>query len=309
MPTSSLGGWALTNMGPLSTTYTAPVSCFTEATRDVLLATNYVDSDTNSTSLIPYQNLCSTTPTAATIGDCLPSGKAIDSMYADIDINNPVAGSTILYYSPGLVCPSGHVTVGVASNDAGSIISSGDAFVPTSVPSSGWNLGYVNIRPNVMLQGLDKSETAILCCPSNYNVNLNGYCWSALPSYTLPTVGCARMVPGDDYTRVSTDLSVFGTTVTGILISYVSTHPISKTITQTITDPGNWTAVTMAAMVTLIHNAADATATPSSSSSEGPVNTTSAAGPGRAVGGNGATAALSCWAVGLAVGLLYTTFL
>lgn len=162
MPTTSLSGWLFTNQGPLTTTYTAPASCFTEASR-VQLATQWSDTDSNMTSLLPYQGICKTATTVATWGDCLPSGKNIDSEYATIDTNNPAAGSTVDYYSPGLICPSGYTTAGVAANDAGTITSSGKAFVPTTtVDNRFWGNNPV---PNVLLQALDQGETAILCCP------------------------------------------------------------------------------------------------------------------------------------------------
>ncbi|KAK6077034.1 hypothetical protein SCUP515_05217 [Seiridium cupressi] len=302
MPTSTLSGWAFHNYGPLTTTYTAPASCFTEPT-NIELGRSIKGSDNSSTLAIFGGTCAAPSSTGVSIGDCLPSGSEYDKAYAALDTNNPAAGFTIDYYSPGLFCPSGYETVGVASKTGGgSITSSGSAFVlPSAVTiraSGAYNLGR-NPAPNVLLQGLNDGETAVICCPSSYTVSIAGYCWSPLPSYPVPTEACAREIPPEDVDYTTEVLSIFGTTITANVITYVSTSPITETHTEIFSTSEDWTAVTFAPFVTLIHNGADASQ----------ATTSSAASPGRAGGASGAGAVFSLWAAGLAAGILYAAFL
>lgn len=173
MTTTTVSEWAFHNYGPLTTTYTAPGSCFTGSPTNVQLGSSFLDHETNSTSVAIIAGTCaSTTATTTTdwkpFGDCLPSGSDMDKNYAAVDTNNPLAGVTIDYFSPGLYCPSGYTTAGIASKgDGGTITSSGPAFVPSTAlltQSGGRGLApYYNIAPQVLLQEIHEGETAILC--------------------------------------------------------------------------------------------------------------------------------------------------
>lgn len=102
-----------------------------------------------------------------TIGSCLPSGAKLDEYYGSIDTDVVQTGTTLAYYSPGLACPSGWDTVGVATKtDGGSITSSGVGFARPSSYDDIEDLSYVqNVGPNVILAGMDDGDAAVLCCP------------------------------------------------------------------------------------------------------------------------------------------------
>lgn len=150
--------------GPLTTTYTAPSSCST-LLGDIEIAISTTDFDTNSTVIGLWGEPCG--ETIATVGSCLPSGAKMDSIMSTLDTNNPQAGYTVEYFSPGLVCPSGWETAGVATKvDGGSITSSGPGFVDP-YPTSSFDVNFLeNFSPNVLLAGMAEGETAILCCPT-----------------------------------------------------------------------------------------------------------------------------------------------
>lgn len=101
-----------------------------------------------------------------TIGSCLPSGAKLDKEYSSIDTDVLQTGYTLGYYSPGLACPSGWDTVGVATkSDGGSITSSGAGFAAPT-PFDEVDQSYVqNVGPNVLLAGMDDGDAAVLCCP------------------------------------------------------------------------------------------------------------------------------------------------
>lgn len=107
-----------------------------------------------------------------TIGSCLPSGAKLDADYSSIDTNVVQTDYTLAYYSPGLACPSGWDTVGVATKTGGgSITSSGEGFARPSL-IEGEDTGYIqNVGSNVLLAGMDDGDAAVLCCP-RYVLNL-----------------------------------------------------------------------------------------------------------------------------------------
>ena len=157
MPTAtSAFAYTISNLGPLTETFTAAPSCATLTDKvQVALAT------------LPEANQFVPECTAWTYSDCYPSGSAIDAAFASNDIENPLAGYTLRYFSPGLVCPTGWTTAGVATKSKdGSITSSGPAFVlPTTESLGSLAHIYQNPLPNILLGVMDQEETAVLCCP------------------------------------------------------------------------------------------------------------------------------------------------
>lgn len=153
----------------MTTTYTAPSSCSTE-NAFVQLGQSYSFSDVNTTSVVPIGFSCG--QAVPTIGSCLPSGAKLDEDYSSVDTNVVQTATTLGYYSPGLACPSGWDTVGVATkSNGGSITSSGVGFAaPTGLDEV--DLSYIqNVGPNVLLAGMDDGDAAVLCCPRCVSVS------------------------------------------------------------------------------------------------------------------------------------------
>lgn len=75
-----------------------------------------------------------------------------------------------LYFSPGIYCPSGYATVGVASRDGDKPVNSTGIFSNPSATSTRFvgNHAVFNNPANLLMQILDPSETAVLCCPRYY---------------------------------------------------------------------------------------------------------------------------------------------
>lgn len=149
--------------GPLTTTYTAPPSCSTDWAY-VQVGQSVSFSDTNGTTVMAMGAACD--QPYPTIGSCLPSGAKLDEEYSSIDTDIVQTAYTLGYYSPGLACPSGWDTVGVATKTAGgSITSSGVGFArPSGIDET--DLSYIqNVGPNVILAGMDEGDAAVLCCP------------------------------------------------------------------------------------------------------------------------------------------------
>jgi hypothetical protein len=181
---TSLSLYSLTNLGPLTTTWTAPQSCATHAVVDLALTDQ------------PYQavavSACAYPPTPG----CYPGGQADKIQQIYTEELNMLNGGVIPYYSPGLYCPDQYTTVGIAVKDgSGNVITSSGLFAPTALGSSTIGPGpqtptvtemdffgttstsltttayTTTFTPdynpdwNIFMQALDPSETAVVCCP------------------------------------------------------------------------------------------------------------------------------------------------
>ncbi|KAF5249099.1 hypothetical protein FANTH_5575 [Fusarium anthophilum] len=167
MPTATeYFGISVSNLGPLTTTYTPPPEC-TRATTDHLvyaLESSLIYGFGSPDCVIdPY-------------GKCLPSGAAMDSIIKEY--SNPKSGQGLhAFHSPGIHCPEGWTTAGLLAHGdkTGSAYRSGVFTSTTSVNSS---------QPLQMgsdewwLKVLEPSETLAWCCPSGWASLPYGYCRS-----------------------------------------------------------------------------------------------------------------------------------
>lgn len=170
--TTQFFGAPLTNIGPLTTTYTAPASCATGYRQwDVRL------KDTVHTTLhYGFIGAAGTACTVESLSDCVPSGAKFDELQraATTTYNN----GYLAYFSPGLHCPSGWETAGVAVGSGRP--TSGADLHATPTNASGiftkdpWpykpsrsNLTMPANLPGVKyyMSMIKDSETIILCCP------------------------------------------------------------------------------------------------------------------------------------------------
>jgi hypothetical protein len=157
MPTSTLSQYSLVNFGPLTTTYTAPASCAT-------VASNVAFGFKDAPSIIPFSADC----TFTSYGSCLPSGSGLDSQILSSQTEVQLF-RYIDYFSPGISCPNGWATVGVAAKATDGSVSSTGAFsvelgFSTAKPTGVLNV-LVNPPINVLMAAMDPGETAVLCCP------------------------------------------------------------------------------------------------------------------------------------------------
>lgn len=157
MPTAtSVSAFTLINNGPLTTTFTAPASCATEYRTMAAVA--------GTPSYLRWPVECEWLPPA----DCNPYGSAVRSIISSVQgSDNPVAGKVIEYHSPGLVCPSGWVTVGAAARPNPTSTSVSGVFVMSELVPTGGGSPRIVQQPylDVLLDALDPGETAVACCP------------------------------------------------------------------------------------------------------------------------------------------------
>ncbi|KAL4816969.1 hypothetical protein BDW67DRAFT_184423 [Aspergillus spinulosporus] len=214
MNTSVSAGWySYTNLGPITTTFTPAPAC----TASNQVSIGYVDEYFNGVNVYAaYGVQCTST---VDYFDCIPTttpeptstATASDDDYDEL----PWVGYGV-YYSPGLYCPKGWKTVGMAGRDASSVLTSSGVLVPTTTRSSRTRTAtptpygddyydyydddyyddYVD-PASVMKSMLESKQTMALCCPDFMTADANGACYSIVPSYT-PTTGC-QVVTGFNY--------------------------------------------------------------------------------------------------------------
>ena len=155
MPTAtSAFGFQITNYGPLTTTFTAAPSCATESKFLQIAPSESPDG-------FAYSIGCDITK--STFGQCYPSGATVDSHRARLTTD--VAYNEIGYYSPGVICPSGWNTVGVATKAKDGALSTSGAFSPAHPLPSRVEGIFFDPPLNVLMGAIDPGETAVLCCP------------------------------------------------------------------------------------------------------------------------------------------------
>ncbi|KAH1982687.1 hypothetical protein KXV92_003973 [Aspergillus fumigatus] len=248
MPTiTTTDGYAFTNWGPLTTTFTAPASCAT-ATGNYLVGLN------TTAPVWEYAVQCSTLGYTG----CIPTGTA--SLPTTLN-DNPNTIATQVYFSPGLHCPAGWATRGVAVRDANNGLSASGILsarptptptvsIPTAAPQ--WE------NPATLLMGLlDPSETLVMCCPESMTADLAYGCYSTVSDYRI-TEGCRREMPASDV-GVSTETTVVGgTTSKHVKNIIVATQPISVvTTTFSPSETSKLVAVSVLPMLSLVHHQSD----------------------------------------------------
>lgn len=158
----SNGWWTFTNYAPLTTTFTPAPSC-TASDRLSLGYINhgyvYLEYGVQCTSDVHYH-------------DCLPTATTTVTTMPTPPNEKPWVGIGG-YYSPGLYCPSGWETVGVAACDASSTLTSSGILstTPAVTFSSSDPMSYYYETatwddPATLLKSvLEPSQTMAVCCP------------------------------------------------------------------------------------------------------------------------------------------------
>lgn len=147
---TTTNGYTFNNWGPLTTTFTAPASCAT-ATGNFLIGLN------RTAPFWEFAVQCSTLG----YSDCIPTGTA-----SQITLDpNPNTLYQQAYYSPGLYCPSGWATFGVAErNTDNSLTSSGVLSLSKTVAEPSFVPQWENPL-TLLMDLLDLNETLVMCCP------------------------------------------------------------------------------------------------------------------------------------------------
>lgn len=147
-------GYAVTNIGPLTTRFTPAPSCATTKPNV------YIETQLAETRALFGYPSCD----APKYDGCLPNGKSLDILNSHLAAH-PHNGN-LVYHSPGLKCPSGWRKAGaVAGGDEQATRQRGvftSMTIPVMVPNG-------NPGPLPKLQAyagiLDPGETLVWCCP------------------------------------------------------------------------------------------------------------------------------------------------
>lgn len=145
--------WTFHNYGPLTATFTPAPSC--SDTSHI----NFGTFDDDNFVALSYSVQCKTTAWP----DCAPPSTVTPSptTFPSDGDEDPWIASVGNYYSPGLYCPSGWETVGVAGRDGDKAYTTSGAM---SYGTSHWIPDF-DYMPTLLAKNLKPSETVALCCP------------------------------------------------------------------------------------------------------------------------------------------------
>ncbi|KAL4902347.1 hypothetical protein BDW74DRAFT_180852 [Aspergillus multicolor] len=306
--------YTFTNAGPLTTTFTPAPSC----TSPDQMILGYITTRA-AVTLCAADWLVQCTAPHHWGSACTPSGTPLPTTPPpeDLDISTDLSyaqsreswdsvllyGAANTYFSPGVVCPMGWETVGVAARDgrggrseegflaATTTISTATTTSTTATTSTGTDgydghVWYEYVNPVMALKEvLQPQETLAVCCPSGMSIDSTGYCYSFIPSYK-PSYGCNVAT---DYLTELHETSMW-TTIDGT-VTQTDIVTWSKTTTRRVTlstDIGSsetlYSGLMRARAITLLHRESDveaASASASGSASDEP--TDNAAGRPRLV--------------------------
>jgi hypothetical protein len=160
MPTATrVSEFAITNFGPLTSTFTPAPACAT-STQILQLAFS------GTPTLLAYNVQCA----VPTVGSaCFPSEAQLDARVSSVwsDPGNNFLG----YFSPGLACPSGWTTAGIAAKDGdGKVTTTSGIFerpkdADAMATATGAATEFFNPQMNVLTAVIDAGETVAVCCP------------------------------------------------------------------------------------------------------------------------------------------------
>ncbi|KAJ4011771.1 hypothetical protein NW752_004172 [Fusarium irregulare] len=223
MPTATeFFGITAHNLGPLTTTFTAPSSCATSINDNHVLFVNVTS---------PYYQEGRPRCGSATYADCFPSGDELDAFISQTPPT--LFRTTSLYFSPGLACPAGWKTVGaLAHAESGKMSASGA--LAQEPPDADLEYPRAAWVTDVWRNMLHESETLAYCCPSDYVGHANGACVSTLgpvSSYSYSQQCAVWFTNRDFYTSVS---SVSGLSYSHGVWSYLSPTDTQEGITSSM---------------------------------------------------------------------------
>lgn len=150
MPTSTeFFGVTAYNLGPLTTTFSAPSACATGTDHHVIV-------NASEPEMVWGYPTCGFQDR----GSCMPSGKSYDSLRS---VTIPLNRAWYHYYSPGIACPSGWTTAGTMIKEGESSLSVSGVFSSRIQAST---TGAVQLEPaDFWAEIMNVSETIAYCCP------------------------------------------------------------------------------------------------------------------------------------------------
>ncbi|KAL3473282.1 hypothetical protein BJX99DRAFT_261470 [Aspergillus californicus] len=313
----SAGWYTFTNLGPLTTTFTPAPTCTSSDQMAIGIITTaanneymYLDWQVQCSSSIDSEKECmpTTTPAPTTTAPSFDdmTSEELDEYY-DLLVYYRGSGS---YYSPGVYCPEGWETIGMAGRDASSVVTSSGflATTPTtttrtrtrtpyrtSTPGSfgyydeDYDYDYDDYQPYadytnagfVLKDILEPQQTMALCCPSGMTADSIGYCYSIVSDYK-PTYGCQAYPDyAYEFGSATETFTSRGVVVTDTYATATATHfTVEVDATAFDSDETEYKGIMYAPVITLLHHesdvmsaaAASASSASSAAASETPTN-------------------------------------
>lgn len=161
MPTAtSIEGEPVFNLGPLTSTWSAPSSCYTNGF-NTALAYNILPEE----GILLNSILGCAFNVWDEMDDCFPDGGDFMSTITSLSNKPEPTYGGHYFHSPGRECPEGWYTAGAATMNSESDVEKTGIMFETYATKS---IGDVYFKPygQRFADGLDAGETGIWCCPS-----------------------------------------------------------------------------------------------------------------------------------------------
>ncbi|KAJ0414179.1 hypothetical protein BJY00DRAFT_319074 [Aspergillus carlsbadensis] len=266
--TNSYFTYIFSNYGPLTTTFTQPPKC--TAAVDLIGSVDPTDG-----SIYPQYNAACTYNSTGTYNDeCWPDTTPTTTLtppaftgITDEDFDDYLSSRRQYetpygaFYSPGLYCPSGWETVGMAARDTSSALTSSGVLADSSYddhsncPDQIYDCAD---RESLMKHALQPGQTMALCCPSDM-VSNNGFCISVATDYTVST-GCVGEATYS-YEYAKTTYTYTNGSTTGVTVFNTPTSTFSDTIPFPTTfedeERSDYRGLYIAEVVTLLYHQSD----------------------------------------------------
>lgn len=156
---SSIDDAPVFNLGPLTSTWSAPASCITNGFNTAIAMT----VSPNDGPFIMDMTECRGT-VWDDMDECFPDGGEYMSIVTEIENKPEPTYGAHFYHSPGLECPEGWYTAGAATMNDNVVEKTGTLFdIHTTMSIE--DIGYKPYNQH-FADALDAGETAIWCCPS-----------------------------------------------------------------------------------------------------------------------------------------------
>lgn len=175
----SAGWYTFTNLGPITTTFTPAPSC----TASDRIGLGYV----NPTGNILILEYAAQATSDVNVSGCIPTSSPTTSATVETTIHltsdeqKSAYNAQMIdwegygaYYSPGLYCPLGWETIGMAARDASSSLTSSGILVPTTATTTTQTYATDDMYyymfnyedpASVLKDILEPKQTMVVCCP------------------------------------------------------------------------------------------------------------------------------------------------
>ncbi|OQD70310.1 hypothetical protein PENDEC_c024G04666 [Penicillium decumbens] len=156
------------------------------------------------------------------------------------------------YFSPGLYCPSGWATVGIAVRNTDKSLST-SGILATNLVNTYTAVPQWENPATLLMELLDPQRGCFISMTADMSAGVG--CYFTVSDYKV-TQGCYGVIPGPDIGEATKTQTWDGATVTGLVNEVTATYPITEIRTLTFDESRqpSLIGVSVMLMTTLVHH-------------------------------------------------------